>query len=97
MADSQSSRKPQTSAGDYSASEVTNDSGVAGTTVKNALDTLNAGANPTLSQYSWQIINNTGGIPGNQKEAVSDIPWTCPFGAQFMFEHYIPAVDTAQN
>jgi len=28
---------------------------------------------------------------------VSDIPWTCPFGAQFMFEHYIPAVDTAQN
>ena len=59
--------------------------------------TLDDGANPKRTSYTWQILNNTGGAPGNQKEAVSDIPWTCPFGAQFMFEHYIPAVDTAQN
>ena len=58
---------------------------------------LDAGASTPLSQYTWQIINNTGGNPGKQKRALSDMPWTCPFGAQFMFEHYIPAVDTAQN
>ena len=54
---------------------------------------LNAGANPTNLNYTWQIINNTSGNSGNQKEALSDLPWTCPFGAQFMFEHSIPAVD----
>jgi hypothetical protein len=61
--------------------------------------TLDAGATnqPRLTTYTWQIRNNTSGNPGNQKEALSDMPWTCPFGAQFMFEHYIPAVDTAQN
>ena len=51
--------------------------------------TLDAGANPKSSQYNWQIINNTSGNPGSQKRALSDMPWTCPFGAQFMFEHYI--------
>jgi hypothetical protein len=59
--------------------------------------TLNAGATTQRTQYTWQIINNTSGNSGKQKEALSDMPWTCPFGAQFMFEHYIPAVDTAQN
>ena len=60
--------------------------------------TLNAGANPKLTTYSWQIINNTN-VPAGvvQKQPVSDMPWTCPFGAQFMFEHYIPAVDSSLN
>ena len=60
--------------------------------------TLNAGANPKLTTYSWQIINNTN-VPAGvvQKQPVSDMPWTSPFGAQFMFEHYIPAVDSSLN
>ena len=55
--------------------------------------TLNTGTSSPASTYTWQIINNTSGNPGNQKEALSDLPWTCPFGAQFMFEHSIPAVN----
>jgi len=60
--------------------------------------TLDNGANPKLTTYSWQIINNTN-VPAGvvQKQPASDMPWTCPFGAQFMFEHYIPAVDSSLN
>lgn len=38
--------------GDYAASQVTNDSGVAGTGVKGALDTLNAGKAPTSHTHA---------------------------------------------
>ena len=50
-----------------------------------------ASFNPT-----WVMINSTKTL-FSETVPSSDLPWTCPFGAQFMFEHYIPAVDTAQN
>jgi len=50
-----------------------------------------ASFNPT-----WVMINSTKTL-FSETVPSSDLPWTCPFGAQFMFEHYIPAVDTSLN
>ena len=41
---------------------------------------------------SWTLINNTN-TSASPNEPVSDLPWTAPFGAQFQFEHFIPADD----
>ena len=41
---------------------------------------------------SWSLINNTN-TSASPNEPVSDLPWTAPFGAQFQFEHFIPADD----
>jgi len=56
---------------------------------------LNAVATPQLSTYTYTISNTTTTIsgPGSLKLPVSDLPWTAPFGAQFQFEHFIPADD----
>ena len=58
-------------------------------------NSLNAGATPPLSSYSYTISNTTTTIsgPGSLKLPVSDLPWKAPFGAQFQFEHFIPADD----
>lgn len=45
---------------------------------------------------AWVMINSTKTL-FSETVPSSDLPWTCPFGAQFMFEHYIPAVDTPLN
>ena len=39
---------------------------------------------------TWTLENNTKSLFGNTVPS-SDLPWTCPFGAQFQFENYIPA------
>jgi len=58
-------------------------------------NSLNAGASPSLPSYSYIISNTTTTIsgPGSLKLPTSDLPWTAPFGAQFQFEHFIPADD----
>ena len=38
---------------------------------------------------SWTMTNRIQ-QQYNQNVPVSDLPWTCPFGAQFQFENYIP-------
>jgi len=46
----------------------------------------------SVGSPSWTLINNTN-TSASPNEPVSDLPWTAPFGAQFQFEHFIPADD----
>ena len=47
-------------------------------------------AGASLFFRSWTLTNRIRTQYG-EKVPISDLPWTCPFGAQFQFEHYIPA------
>ena len=47
----------------------------------------------TGTSFYWDLIVTSTTTSGLQKPD-SDLPWTVPFGAQFLLEHYIPANDT---
>jgi hypothetical protein len=53
--------------------------------------TLQAASGTTFNP-AWVMQNSTKTLFGDIVPS-SDLPWTCPFGAQFMFEHSIPAVN----
>ena len=59
-----------------------------------SLNTGSGGTSPTSFTYT---ISNTSGYLGGTGTSLkipsSDLPWTAPFGAQFQFEHFIPADD----
>ena len=53
-------------------------------------DRLTAAGAGASGFRSWTLTNRTRTEYG-ETVPISDLPWTCPFGAQFQFEHYIPA------
>lgn len=88
----------EAAAGDYAASQITNDSGVTGSYVKDALNTLNSSKEPTITagttgQYwrgdkSWQTLNNAavglGNVTNDAQTKASIVPNTLPTAGQIL-------------